>query len=551
MANKFAIATGNWNNPVIWNDGVVPTTGDDVWANSFNITLNQDISVNSIRSNISPIDLPFNPIPQMTSNTSPSGVSNAGSIQVGFEAWRAFDQNDATSWASATGGVNTTSWVSYQLTSAVVAKRYFLLRPVPTTNRPTSWRFEGSNDGSSWTTLDTVTADATSGTYLSGTLANTTAYLYYRIFVTSVSSGTAAQIFTFEISTDTTTTLGDKNGGSFIVNSNRTITCTDTAFGISSGTTTALSIQSVGSTININSAIKFGNTNTINIVDIPSTASTGNTINIVGDLTSVTTNIVPFRTTAPNTTINVTGTVNAAGTSNTIVVAASATNTNLTITGDLITSGNNILHSSTGNIVLNGNILSPGAGYGIFIGGGANVTVTGNVFGSLASTGFGISSTIVSTIIVNGDVFGQNAQAINTTQASTIIINGNVAISSFVTAIVGVVTTTVRVSGNITNSATRSAIFAGNIQLIGTTQFWNLKDASGNDKFLYSPGVSSGNPMPSDVRNGVIYSNGALTGTLKVPPISSVSVGVPVDNAVGTGIFTVSDMGALLASYNV
>jgi hypothetical protein len=127
MANKFAIATGNWNNGAIWSDGVVPTVGDDVWANSFNITLDTDVSVKSLRSNISPIDLPFNPIPLMTSNTEPSGVASAGTFQVGFEAWKAFDQNDLTSWAS-NGGVNSTSWVSYQLTSAVIAKRYFILK---------------------------------------------------------------------------------------------------------------------------------------------------------------------------------------------------------------------------------------------------------------------------------------------------------------------------------------------------------------------------------------------------------------------------------------
>jgi len=363
MANKFAIATGNWNNTAIWNDGVVPTTGDDVWANSFTVTLNTDISVNSIRNNISPIDLPFNPIPLMTSNTAPSGAANAGSFQVGFEAWKAFDQNDLTSWAS-NGGVNSTSWVSYQLTSAVIAKRYFILKVAAATNRPSSWRFEGSNDGSAWTTLDTVTGDS-SVTYLSGTLANTTAYLYYRIFVTLVSAGSSAQIFTFEISTDTSSPLGNSNGGSFIVNSNRTITCSDPSFGIYSGSATTLSIQSSGATININSNVVGGLTSTINVIDIPSTGSTGNNVNIVGNLTSATTNVVPFRTTAPNTTLNITGNINAAGTSNTINITATATNTNLTVIGDLITVGNNILHSSTGNIGLTGSILSPGAGYGI------------------------------------------------------------------------------------------------------------------------------------------------------------------------------------------
>jgi hypothetical protein len=73
----------------------------------------------------------------------------------------------------------------------------------------------------------------------------------------------------------------------------------------------------------------------------------------------------------------------------------------------------------------------------------------------------------------------------------------------------------------------------------------------GNDKFLYSPGTALGNPATSDVRSGINYAGGTLTGTLAVPPTPSVAVGVPVDNTVGTGIFTIIDMGALLASYNV
>jgi hypothetical protein len=551
MANKFATTNGNWSTAAIWSDGVVPTVGDDVWSNSFNITLDTDVSVKSLRSNISPLDLPFNPIPLMTSNTSPSGVANAGTNN--STAWNVFDQNDLTSWVSSTG-LGTTAWVSYQLTSAVVVKRYFLLRPA-VAGRPNGWLFQGSNDGSSWITLDTVVGDTGGTTYTSGILPNTTAYLHYRILVNTVTSGSSAQIFTFEITPDTTTTLGDKNGGSFIVNSNRTITCTDPSFGIFSGSATTVLIQATNSVININSNVVGGATSTINVIDIASTANTGNTVIIVGNLTSATTNVVPFRTVAPNTTLNITGNINALGTSNTINVAATSTLTNITITGDLITSGNNIAHVSTGNIVINGNILSPAAGYGIATTAGASITVNGNVFGSLASTGNGITQTLVTgAITVTGNVIGQNATAILTTMGSTIIVNGNVSNTSSTTALAisAAVNTTVRVSGNITNSSTRSAIFAGNIQLIGTTQFWNLKDALGSvDKFLYSPGTALGNPATGDVRLGVTYSGGALTGTLAVPTASSVAVGVPVDNTFGTGIFTIGDMGALLASYVV
>lgn len=554
MANKFAIATGNWDNTAIWNDGVVPTIGDDVWANSFTVTLNQDVNVESLRSSISPLVLPFNPIPLMTNNITPSGTASAGTNN--STAWQVFDQDTLTSWTS-TVGLGTTAWVSYELTSGVVAKRYYILRPVATTNRPSGWFFQGSNDGSIWDTLDTVVANATAGAYTSGTLANTTSYTYYRIFVNTASVGTSAQIFSFEITNDTTSVLGGQNGGSFSVNTNRTITCSNPLNGIVAGSTTCLSISGTNSTININSNIRSGTVNTINIVDIISTASTGNTINVVGDLVSVSTNIVPIRTNAPNTTINVTGTVNAAGVSNTINVLGAATNTNITVNGNLITVGNNIVHQSSGSVTINGDILpSLSTGYGIVRSASATITVNGNVSGSVVSSGQGILVQTVGggNVIVNGNVFGGNGYGILLNSVSTTVtVSGDVTAGSSAPAIGCNVLTTLpcRVGGNIIDGNTYNAIWHSTIQLIGTTQFLQAKDASGNNKFLYSPGTALGNPATGDVRLGTTYAGGSLTGTLDVPPTSSVAVGVPVDNTVGSGIFTIADMGALLASYNV
>jgi hypothetical protein len=56
------------------------------------------------------------------------------------------------------------------------------------------------------------------------------------------------------------------------------------------------------------------------------------------------------------------------------------------------------------------------------------------------------------------------------------------------------------------------------------------------------------------IKNGYISKGnsiveGGLTGTLQVPPATAVSVGVPVDNTVGTTVITITDMGALLSSY--
>jgi hypothetical protein len=50
MANVKAIATGNWSNTAIWDTGALPTASDDVYANGFTVTINQAITVLSIRT---------------------------------------------------------------------------------------------------------------------------------------------------------------------------------------------------------------------------------------------------------------------------------------------------------------------------------------------------------------------------------------------------------------------------------------------------------------------------------------------------------------------
>jgi hypothetical protein len=45
-------------------------------------------------------------------------------------------------------------------------------------------------------------------------------------------------------------------------------------------------------------------------------------------------------------------------------------------------------------------------------------------------------------------------------------------------------------------------------------------------------------PAASDVRDGVSYASGALTGSCKVPAAGSVALGVPVDATTGTAVLT-------------
>ena len=54
MANKWAIANGNWSDGSTWNDGVVPTSDDDVWLNGNTLIADVNIHCKSVTNDISP-----------------------------------------------------------------------------------------------------------------------------------------------------------------------------------------------------------------------------------------------------------------------------------------------------------------------------------------------------------------------------------------------------------------------------------------------------------------------------------------------------------------
>jgi hypothetical protein len=50
MANVYAVKSGNWSDTTVWNTSALPTSADDVYANNFNITVNQNVQVLSLRT---------------------------------------------------------------------------------------------------------------------------------------------------------------------------------------------------------------------------------------------------------------------------------------------------------------------------------------------------------------------------------------------------------------------------------------------------------------------------------------------------------------------
>jgi regulation of enolase protein 1 (concanavalin A-like superfamily) len=98
----------------------------------------------------------------------------------------AFDDNFGSFWFN--GG--TTGWLRYDFgeNSAQVIKRYSLVSATLIPERdPKDWQFQGSNDGSNWTTLDTQTDQTFQWRAYQRVfnIGNSTAYRYYRLNVTA------------------------------------------------------------------------------------------------------------------------------------------------------------------------------------------------------------------------------------------------------------------------------------------------------------------------------------------------------------------------------
>lgn len=156
-----------------------------------------------------------NLIQTMTSNTAPSGVASCSTVYTtGYEAYKAFDGSTATYWDSA--DTITTGWLCYQFPSLQKIAQYTIKSNNLPTQAPKTWTFEGSNNGSTWTILDTRTNETSWGSKEKRTYQFTNAnnYIYYRINVSANNGGGLVSIGEMEMMSRLTQTgylIQDKN----------------------------------------------------------------------------------------------------------------------------------------------------------------------------------------------------------------------------------------------------------------------------------------------------------------------------------------------------
>jgi hypothetical protein len=130
------------------------------------------------------------------------GTASADSVNGGEIAANAFDNNTATFWTSAL--IAMPHWLKYDLSAGItkIGRKYRITprRSGDSNGVPKDFKLQGSNDDSIWTDLDSQTnqswADDTPKEY---TFSNSTAYRYYRLYITNSFGGTYVQIKELEI----------------------------------------------------------------------------------------------------------------------------------------------------------------------------------------------------------------------------------------------------------------------------------------------------------------------------------------------------------------
>lgn len=501
MPTRFAIANGNWSSASIWDSNSLPTSADDVYANGFTVNINQNINVLTLRNTASPVIIPNIATPIMTANNLPSGIASGSTTNGSNFAYLAFDQSLSTAWYTTT---NNTGTLTYQFPSSITVKRYTFYNAV-TGNSPRSWTFEGSNDGINWVVLDTQVNIPISAPmwWTSTLLANTTAYLYYRMNVTAAQSNTFVAIFELQMTESTGSVFGGVTGGTFNLGNGVTATCT------------AASALIPGPA---NSPVV-----TFNL-------ATGSSASFVGAISSQNNDNVYSLLHNSGGTLNIVGNLSGAG------------------------NRNNFVFNMTGTGIMNitGNLTSTHAGFNASpfrIFGTGTVNITGDVFGSPNAGALEYTielSNFACRLNVVGNLYASSQQCINSSGASIVNVTGNIVASNATAAIQSTSTAaTIIASGNLINTNGRMAINSPTLFLGNTgPQYWDFTTSNLLvNRRIYTADTLLGVPVAANVRSGTTYGAGSsLTGTLIMATPSNVRMGVPTDNTVGTAQLTAQDI---------
>ena len=215
----------------------------------------------------------------------------------------------------------------------------------------------------------------------------------------------------------------------------------------------------------------------------------------------------------------------------------------------------------TGNsghtIVINGNVTGGyggSASFGVRSNNNSPVTINGNATGGAGSSGVALQNDGNASMTVNGNVTagtGLSAHGYNGGGTTSVLICDKLVANGFGPGSVGINS---GAYAAICNNAVAIIRFKklefgarGNTPINGAGLYQLIDDSTNTAKFYTSAAgtktLVDGNaaglmPAVTDVRSGVTYNAGNLTGTCAVPAANSVAAGVAVDNTTGTAVLT-------------
>jgi len=295
-------------------------------------------------------------------------------------------------------------------------------------------------------------------------------------------------------------------------------------------------------------------------------ATAGGTFTLAAGLT-LTANVVQGNATGGGTVVtctfsapssalivgNVTSPVNTSGGSRPISLTGSGTlNFNGNATGDLkgAGTGGTIGNATSGTINFVGTATGGGGilGYAIENASSGTINITGNCYGATAPAVGNVSTGVVT---INGQAIGSTTTGSGSGVAN--LSSGSVTVKRAVGGSYGPGSAGVSAAPGVSNATLgvvsveeiefgangMSPVSGGGIRLkkLGSNvAIFNYCDTVGAKTLVDA--TQGQMPAATDVRNGVSYASGALTGSAYIPAASSVGFGVPVDATTGTAVLT-------------
>lgn len=496
MATRWAIATGNWSDPTKWDGGTtVPQPGDDVHANTWSITLDQDVTVASLRT------------------TAGGSASAGGSFMV---------TSARTVNANLIGGSS----------HVIIVNNGGVLTHNGTIQAGSSANACGILINQAGAVLGSHSGDVTGGGGASsqGIQISANCVGPHGPITGTITGGSNANAHGIWI--------GGGCDGPLVINGN-----------VVSGVGPAIRLANAAwvnnPTMTINGNVNGTGTGTGLLVDANSNAN----FVINGKLSGVLGVGAVINTTGTITINNpgqdaVAGSINALG-SNDYGIQVGGVSCEVTINGNVrggwspSASYGLYTPSTIKKITVNGDVIGGAVaslGYGIFINTATvtdGVIVNGTIVGGTNAPGLQINNTTTPVIAtcIQGNDFGNGivtAQAVGVVNAAD---NG-----------------LVRAKQLKTGSHGMSPV-QGRVELIEDTPNNLLTFPRYSDMATITmrpTAFSADHPAPANVRHGTVYDSGQKTGTMRVPAAASVFSGVPVDATVGTATVTAESIRAAL-----